>query len=385
MSFNRFVKSIEESASIKALEKFKKLQSEGKDVIGLTVGEPDFDTPSLIVDAAIKELKGGNTHYSVGKGDLELRILISKKLKEDNHIFYDPDCIIVTPGAKTAIFATIMACINPGDEVMIPSPSWVSYFEMVKAIGGVPVEVDLSINENYSITKGILEKYFSNKTKMLIINSPNNPTGHVLSKKEVAEIKDFVKDKEIFLISDEIYEKIIFDSVVNFSLASDKELYNKTITINGFSKTYAMTGWRIGYLAGPKPIVSIINKLCSHLFTGVSPFIQKACCLAFNCNDEVERMKKEYEERKTAFINELADCPNISIYNPSGTFYVWIKGKGMCSFADLLFEHTGVLGVSGTTYGKAFDDCVRFSMTKDQSTLIEAAKRIKAFLLMKNN
>lgn len=380
MTMNEYISRIKGSASMELIAKAKELRDQGIDVIGLGGGEPDFDTPQAIKDVAISELQRGNTHYAVGKGILKLRERVARKLKEDNDIIASAEEIIVTPGGKMAIYLAVRACINTGDEVMILNPSWVSYDEIVVSAGGVPVDVALKPEENYQIKLEYLEEKLSDKTKVLIVNSPNNPTGRVLNAEEIKALKRFVSNRDIIIISDEIYEKIVFDDVRTISPAADPILKNKTITVNGFSKGYAMTGWRLGYLAADQKIIDVIAKLYTHTITGTSPFLQEAATVALDCNNEAEYMRKRYEERRNRFITALNQIDGVEAVMPEGAFYAWVKFdfKGMDSYqiADFLLNEAHVIGVPGPEYGFGGDNYVRFSFANSNEDLDEAARRI---------
>lgn len=378
---NRFISSIQGSASMELIAKAKEWKSQGMDIIGLGGGEPDFDTPQIIKDVAIAEIQKGNTHYAVGPGIFKLRKRIAQKLKNDNGIEVSPDEIIVTPGCKMAIYLAVRSCINAGDEVLILDPSWVSYKEIVVAAGGVPVSVELRSEDNYTIKIEYLEKKLSSKTRMIILNSPNNPTGRVLNQQELDVLKDFVLEKDIMLLSDEVYEKIVYEGRKNLSPASDKQLRDKVITINGFSKSYAMTGWRLGYLAGNQNLIRIIAKLYTHTITGTSPFIQEAAIVALDCDAEVEMMRQKYEQRRNTFVTALKQLPGIEISMPEGAFYAWVKFnfKNMDSFhiADFLLKNAYVVGVPGAAYGMGTSGFIRFSFANADQDIFEAVKRIQ--------
>ena len=283
---NGFISKIKNSASMELMAKAQEMKARGLDIIGLGGGEPDFDTPDAIKKKAIEEIERGNTHYAIGKGILKLRERISEKLNKENNINVSPDEVIVTPGGKMAIYLAVDSLINVGDEVMVLNPAWVSYDEIVVLAGGVPVNVPLDSAENYKITEEILEKYVSEATRAIIINSPNNPTGRVIDQDEFMCIKRFVLKHDLKIISDEIYEKIVFDGHKVLSPASDSELRDRTVTVNGFSKGYAMTGWRLGYLASDINMINTIMKIYTHTITGTSPFIQEAAVVALDCAED---------------------------------------------------------------------------------------------------
>lgn len=373
---NKDIEQIASSASMDLIAKAKSLKASGVDVIGLAGGEPDFDTPKAIKEKAIEELLKGNTHYAVGKGLPRLRKKIAHKLQRDNGINISSENIIVTPGAKMAIYLAVRACINPGDEVLIPTPSWVSYTEIVRAASGVPIEVSLSPDDNYAIKKSVLGQYISEKTRMIILCSPNNPTGRMINEQEIEEIIEFVRGRDIVILSDEVYEKIAYIDRA-LSPGSYEELEDKTITVNGFSKAYAMTGWRLGYLAGPQKYVDVINKLYTHTITGTSPFIQEAAIVALDCDEEVAAMRKEYTRRKEYFVSELNNIPEIKVLEPEGAFYAWCKFTNIDNPAGELLEKSRVVGVPGNAYGTGFESYVRFSFASSLDELEKAVYRIK--------
>lgn len=376
---NQDIESIRGSASIDLIAKAKEMQDSGMDIIGLAGGEPDFDTPKAIKEKAIEQILKGNTHYAVGKGLPKLREKIAQKLEQDNGIRVSPENIIVTPGAKMAIYLAVRACISAGDEVLIPTPSWVSYTEIVRAASGIPIEVPLNPDNKYMIKKDILERYVSAKTKMIILCSPNNPTGRIINEKEIQELVDFVRNRDIVILSDEVYEKISYiDKII--SPGSNKVLSERTITVNGFSKAYAMTGWRLGYLAGPSQYIDVVNKLYVHTITGTSPFIQEAAIVALDCVNDVIAMQKEYQKRKEYFINALNEINGVKVEEPQGAFYAWCKFNRNGNIVSELLEKAGVIGVPGSAYGVGFDNYIRFSFANSMVELKKAVERISSFM-----
>ncbi len=378
---NSHISQINSSASIELMAKAQELRDSGVEVIGLGGGEPNFDTPDVIKKMAIKEIEAGNTHYAVGKGILPLRNKIKEKLKKENGITVTSEEIIVTPGAKMGIYLAVRSYINTGDEVLIPTPSWVSYSEIVRASGGVPVLVELDAVNHYEINEKLLQQFYTSRTKMLIINTPNNPTGRILTEREIGELISFSKNKDIVIISDEVYEKITFDGRKNISLASYELLKDKTITVNSFSKTYAMTGWRLGYLAGRKKYIDNIYKLYSHTITGVSPFLQKAAMVALDCESEVEEMRKTYEKHRNYFIAELNKMPGVYAEYPEGAFYAWvkfdIKGITDSNLANYLLDYAKVIGVPGKAYNESDNNYIRLSFANSIGDLENAIKKLR--------
>ena len=378
---NTYISSIVGSASMELMAKAKLLKENGIDVISLAGGEPDFDTPDTVKEVAIRELRKGNTHYAVGKGILPLRKRIQQKLKRENGIDISAENIIVTPGAKMAIYLAVRACINAEDEVIVFTPSWVSYQEIVKASGGVPIELELLASNNYAVDKKSLLDKITSRTKMIIVNSPNNPTGRILTVSDIAVIKEVAISNDLVVLSDEIYEHIIFDGKRNMSLASDLELAEHTITINGFSKAYAMTGWRLGYLASPDKYLDAINKIFTHTITGTPPFIQEAAVVAIDCIEDVKRMNGRYQARRDMFIQGLNQIPGVTVVEPDGAFYAWVKfdidGLNSEAVAMFLLERAKVVGVPGNAYGKGGEGYIRFSFANSEEDLMDAVHRIK--------
>ena len=286
--FNRNITGLTPSASIEFMAKAKALQAQGLDVINLAGGEPDFDTPAPIIEEACRQMRSGFTHYTVGQGLPELRARIARKLLEENAAPYDADEIIVTPGGKNAIYLAISTLLNPGDEVLYLDPAWVSYVPMIEAAGGKAVPVVLRYENSYRIEADALEAAVTARTKLLIVNYPNNPTGKVLTRPEAEILEQFLLNHpDVILLSDEIYERIVFDGNTTVSPASFPTIRDRVITVNGFSKSVAMTGWRLGYLAAPRPIAKQIYKLYQHSITCVSGFIQKAAVVALDCTAEI--------------------------------------------------------------------------------------------------
>lgn len=378
--FNQYIEKIEDSKSLTLMQKATQLQKEGKNVVNLTGGEPDFDTPAIIVDEAVRLLREGDTHYLVGQGLLELREKIAEYEEKENGISCKAENIIMTPGGKFGIFMSVVSLINAGDEVILLAPMWVSYAPIVKACGGVPIICELDFDDKYEIKKEKLEECISEKTKMIIINYPNNPTGKILSEKESGILFDIVKQHQIYLISDEIYNRITFDSKKSISMASYKEIFNRVITVNGFSKSAAMTGWRIGYVIAEKKIVDVMFKLYAHAITGLSPFVQRAALKVFECDLEITKMRKEYERRRDYFIRELNKIKFLSCLVPEGAFYAWVKIQlpNITKSVELeLLERIGVLGVPGSAYGIREKNYIRFSFACDMKTLEQAICRLQ--------
>lgn len=383
--FNRNITGLTPSASIEFMAKAKALQAQGLDVINLAGGEPDFDTPAPIIEEACRQMKAGFTHYTVGQGLPELRARIARKLLEENAAPYDADEIIVTPGGKNAIYLAISTLLNPGDEVLYLDPAWVSYVPMIEAAGGKAVPVVLRYEKGYRIEAAALEAAVTERTKLLVVNYPNNPTGKVLTMPEAKLLEQFLLNHpDVILLSDEIYERIVFDGNTTVSPASFPTIRDRVITVNGFSKSVAMTGWRLGYLAAPRPIARQIYKLYQHSITCVSGFIQKAAVVALDCAAEIEAMRASYARRRELFFAALNAIDGVEAIAPEGAFYAWVRiEKGdMDSFAlcNYLLEEAMVVGVPGESYGSGGEKCVRFSFATALEDLLEAAQRIKTAL-----
>lgn len=383
---NDNIVSIGKSISAELIAEASRLNAEGLNVIGLAGGEPDFTTPASIRIEAIKALCMGETHYNVGKGLKELRDKIAYKLRRDNAIECDSEEIIVTPGAKYAIYMAIRALVTAGDEVMILNPSWVSYGAIVKAANGIPIYLNLRSENNYYISQDLLESVYSKKVKAMIINMPNNPTGRILSEEEASAIRAFLlRHPDVYLVSDEIYEQIVFEKR-HISLASYSDIADRVITVNGFSKAYAMTGWRVGYLHAKKRIIDGIYNYFVHTITGLSPFIQRAAITAMDCNEDVEGMRKQYHLRRDYIYRAINQMPGMRMECPEGTFYAWIditnSGKKSNEFCRELLHFSQILVVPGTAYGNNGEGFIRLSFASKLEDLQIAMDRMKKYVTM---
>jgi len=380
--FNQQIASLQPSRSVVIMAKAKKMKATDPEIIDLAGGEPDFDTPEKISQELFKWIKDGYTHYTVGLGLPELRSRIAHKLCEENNCTYAADNIIVTPGGKFAIYVAVRAIVNPGDEVIYLNPAWVSYPSIIEASNAIPVPVSLDYNNDYRITLEALEDKVSDKTKLVIINYPNNPTGKVLRKEDMKVLKEFLlRHPDIYLLSDEIYERITYGGVKNISPAADPEIADRVITVNGFSKSVAMTGWRIGYLAAASDLIAVANKLFQHTLTCVSGFIQKAAVVALDCQQEIEAMRQRYEARRNKFISGLNSIPNVHCEMPDGAFYAWVKfdlpGMDSEQVCEFILEKAKVVGVPGISYGEENIPCMRFSFAAADGDLRQAVVNIR--------
>lgn len=380
------VKSLAPSGTVEIGDKVREMRRKGIDVIHFGVGDPDFDTPGHIREALEKAVKDGFTHYVESKGILDLREAISEKLLEENEVRANPDSeIIVTPGAKHAIFCTILTLTNPGDEVLIFDPSWVSYAPIIKMFGAIPVRISLKLENNFLIEKEEIEQKVSPKSKIILVNSPNNPTGRILKEKELKDIAEIAQKYRLFVISDEIYEKTIFDGNKNISLGSLTGMQDFTITVNGFSKAYAMTGWRLGYLAGPRNVVKEILKVHQHSSTCAPSFVQKAGVAALRGPQEsVKEMAAEFEKRRDILLEEFSRIPDLRYAKPEGTFYVFpnisFTKRSSVEFARLLLEEAHVAVTPGVGFGGCFDSHIRIAFTTGKHEIREALKRMNQLI-----
>jgi aspartate aminotransferase len=363
--------------------KAKAMRAEGIDVCGFGAGEPDFDTPEHIKEAAIKALQEGFTKYTPSAGLPELRTAISEKYAKDNGLDYKPNQIIVSNGAKQSCFNAILACCEPGDEVIIPAPYWLSYPDMVKLVGAEPVIVETKASNAYKMTAEEFENAMTPRTKMVIINSPGNPTGSVYTREELEALVEVALTEDIFILSDEIYEKLIYDDASHVSVASlSKEAYDLTITVNGFSKAYAMTGWRLGYLGAPEAIAKVIDSLQSHSTSGPNSFAQKGAVAALKGSQQcVTDMRDEFNVRREYMYERLAAIPNMTTVKPLGAFYMLADiskfGLSSTNFADRLLSKAEVAVVPGIAFGD--DKTVRLSYATDLETIKTGLDRIEQF------
>jgi aspartate aminotransferase len=363
--------------------KAKAMRAEGIDVCGFGAGEPDFDTPEHIKEAAIKALQEGFTKYTPSAGLPELRTAISEKYAADNNIDYKPSQVIVSNGAKQSCYNAILACCEPGDEVIIPAPYWLSYPDMVRLVGAEPVIVQTKASNSYKMTAEEFENAMTPRTKMVIINSPGNPTGSVYTREELEALVEVALTEDIFILSDEIYEKLIYDDASHVSVASlSKEAYDLTITVNGFSKAYAMTGWRLGYLGAPEAIAKVIDSLQSHSTSGPNSFAQKGAVAALKGSQQcVTDMRDEFNVRREYMYERLAAIPNLSTVKPLGAFYMLADiskfGLSSTNFADRLLSKAEVAVVPGIAFGD--DKTVRLSYATDLETIKTGLDRIEQF------
>lgn len=362
----------------------KEMKKNGEDVCSFSAGEPDFDTPIHIKAAAKKALDEGKTRYGPAAGEAGLRKAIAEKLLRDNQLAYNADNIIVTNGGKQSLYNLIMALIEAGDEVIIPAPYWLSYPEMVTLAGGTSVIVNTSLENQYKITPEQLEAAITPKTKLFVLNSPSNPTGIVYTPEEIAALAKIVVEKDILVVSDEIYEKILYDGAIHRSIASfGPEIFQRSIISNGFAKAFSMTGWRVGYIAGPVEIVKAMTKIQGHSTSNVCTFAQYGAIAALESpQDCIEEMVKAFSERRQYILERVRSLPGLNCPTPNGAFYVFIDisqtGLKSRDFCQKLLETQKVAAIPGIAFGA--DDCIRLSYATDLKTIEKGFDRIDKFI-----
>ena len=387
------LKRIKPSPTIAVTQKARELKAAGKDVIGLGAGEPDFDTPDNVKDAAIKAIKEGDTKYTAVDGTPELKKAISEKFKRENNLVYSTDQITVGAGGKHVIYNLMMATLNKGDEVIIPAPYWVSYPDIVMLAGANPIVVECSEEQGFKLTAKDLESVITNNTKWVILNSPSNPTGACYTEQEIRNLAQVLRrNPHVSVLSDDIYEHIIYDNFKFFTIAQIPELKNKVVTMNGVSKSYAMTGWRIGYAAGEKEIIKAISKVQSQSTSNPSSISQAAAVEALNgTQDFISIRSKSFQERRDFVVSSLNDIDGINCLKPDGAFYVFPSCKGLIGkkdksgkkletdtdFVQSLLENNNVAVVQGSAFG--LDGYFRVSYATSMEKLKVAMDRIKFF------
>ena len=387
------LKRIKPSPTIAVTQKAKELKASGKDIIGLGAGEPDFDTPDNIKEAAIKAIKDGDTKYTAVDGTPNLKKAIIKKFKRENNLDYQIDQITVGTGGKQVIYNTMMATLNEGDEVIVPAPYWVSYPDIVLLAGGTPVVLECNEKQGFKINPTELEKSITKKTKWIILNSPSNPTGACYSEKDIKEIGKILENHpHVFILSDDIYEHIIYGDFKFFTIAQINNLKNRVLTMNGVSKAYSMTGWRIGYAAGPIEIIKAIAKIQSQSTTNPSSISQAAAVEALNGEQKfIQKRAKSFEERRDFVVSALNKIDGIECLKPDGAFYVFPSCKGLIGKKDIrgkeiksdtdfvqsLLENYGIAVVQGSAFG--LEGFFRISYATSMENLKKALEKISIF------
>ncbi|WP_315037318.1 pyridoxal phosphate-dependent aminotransferase [Capnocytophaga sputigena] len=387
------INAMEVSATLGMAAKTRELKAEGKDIIGLSLGEPDFDIPDFIKEAAIEAIQQNYSKYTPIDGYLELREAICEKFKRDNNLNYKPSQIVVSTGAKQCLANVALAMLNPGDEVIFPAPYWVSYKEIAKMAGGVPIEVHTTIENNFKITPAQLEAAITSKTKMVWFNTPCNPSGSIYNKAELEALAVVLrKHPHIFILSDEIYEYINFTNERVTSVAEIDGLYERTITVNGMSKAFAMTGWRIGYMGAPEWIAKACAKVQGQVTSGANAIAQRASIAALKApKSKIQYMVDEFKRRRDLVLQLLNEIEGFKLNIPEGAFYVFpdissffgktLRGRIINNASDFslyLLEEAMVATVTGEAFGDA--NCIRFSYAASEKDLREAIRRIKESL-----
>ncbi len=385
--------TISPSLTLAIAAKSKAMKAAGENVISFSVGEPDFNTPEHIIQAAKAALDAGQTKYTPSSGLLPLRKAICDKFEKDNGLCYEPSQIIVSNGAKHSIFNACYAVLEEGDEVIIPAPYWLTYPEVVKVCGATPVYIDCKKENKFKFSAADLKAAITPKTKMLIFNSPSNPTGAVYTEAEVREIAKVCEEADIFVLADEIYEKLCYNGVKPFSIAKCSEKMKElTITVNGVSKTYAMTGWRVGYLAAPKDVAKAIDSFQSHATSNACSISQYATIEALQSSEaEIEEMVNVFDKRRARLLQLIDGIDGVQAVKPDGAFYVMLVVGGLygksangkvihnsIEFADALLDAEKVATVPGVSFGA--DDCLRLSYSLSEADIEEGLKRIKRFV-----
>ena len=383
------VNQLEASATLAMAAKTRELRAEGKDIIGLSLGEPDFNTPDFIKEAAIQAINDNYNSYTPVDGYVELKDAIILKFKRDNNLQYDRSQIVVSTGAKQSLYNVAQVCINPDDEVIIPCPYWVSYSDIVKLSGGIPVEVKTSIDNDFKMTAEQLEAAITQKTKMIWYSSPCNPSGSIYSKEELRALADVLqKYPQIIVVSDEIYEHINYVGE-HASMAQFEDMYNRTVTVNGVAKAFAMTGWRIGYIGAPAEIARACNKIQGQVTSGANCIAQRAVITALEAPvSQIKYMVDEFKNRRKLILDLLSEIPGFECNEPEGAFYVFpdisyyfgkkLKNKTINNATDFslyLLEEAYVATVTGDAFGDK--NCIRISYAASVNEIKEALKRIK--------
>jgi aspartate aminotransferase len=364
--------------------KAKAMQGEGIDVCSFSAGEPDFGTPDHIKAAAEQALDAGKTRYGPVAGELALRSAIAQKLQRDNQLQYAPEQVLVTNGGKQALYNLMQVLIEPGDEVIIPAPYWLSYPEMVKLAGGTPVILTTDGANQFKLSPQQLREAITPKTKLLVFNSPSNPTGMAYSPDEVRALAQVVVEADILVVADEIYEKILYDGAAHLSIgAVSPELFQRSLVCNGFAKAYAMTGWRIGYVAGPVDVIKAASTLQSHSTSGISTFSQYGAIAALQGTQEpVQVMCQAFEQRRKVVLERLGAMPGLTCPVPNGAFYVFVNmgalGLKSLDFCQTLLEEQQVAVIPGVAFGA--DDCFRLSYATDLTTIEKGLDRLAQFV-----
>ena len=383
LRINQRIKDLQESSTLAITARAKELQTQGKDVVNFAAGEPDFDTPADIKKAGIKAIESGFTKYTPSIGTIDLRKAIAEKFKKENHLDYKPSQIVVSCGAKHSIYNIIQVLADEGEEVLIPSPFWVSYPEMVKCAGATTRFIPTTVDTDFKITAEQLAEYISEKAKILILNSPSNPTGMVYTREELASIAEVCVKNNIYIISDEIYERLIYDTNEYVSIAAlGKDVYDLTLTVNGVSKAYSMTGWRIGYCAGPQEIMDYIRKFQDHSTSNPTSISQVAAQAALQASPEsILSMRDEFKKRRDLMMSLLDQIPQIRYARPQGAFYLFCDASPLgdsVAVAKRILDEVSVALIPGDSFGAP--GFLRLSFATSAERIKEGIKRLKTWV-----
>lgn len=380
---SQLLANIPPSVTLAVNDKAKSLQRDGKDVIALAGGDPDFDTPPHIVEAAVQAIKNGRTHYPApAKGLPEALEAVADKMARDNGVYVDPRTdVVITPGSKWALYLALATIVNPGDEVIYLEPVWVSYPPLIRIAGGAPVAVTLPEETNFTVTEALLREKVTPRTKAIMVNSPCNPSGRVLSQDEINTIVRVAIDEDLYVITDEVYEKLVFDDHKHYSLAAQPEMAERTLTTNGLSKGYAMTGWRLGWIVGPPDLVKLAARMHSQTVTSAATFTMVAAAAALNGpQDVVEAMCCSYQERRDFMVKALNEIEGIECRNTDGAFYLMPRftntEKNSVELADALLEEAMIAATPGAAFGASTERHLRFSIATAMSELERAVERL---------
>lgn len=366
----------------KMMEKATKMQQAGERVIHLEIGRPDFDTPERIKRAADESLAQGHVFYTSNYGTPELRTAIADKMREKNRVGYDPSEVLVTVGVGEGTFAGMAAFLNPGDEVLVPNPVWLNYIHVPESLGAVPSTYSLKEENDYQVDFAELESKITSRTKMLVLVDPSNPTGGVFSRETLDRLADTARKHDLLVLSDEIYERLVYDGVEHVSIASLPGMKERTITLGGMSKAYSMTGWRLGYLCAPREIVQACVRIHQYTVTCAPSFVQDASVVALReCDEDVEAMRREYQRRKDYVVKAINAIDGLSCNNPKGAFYVFVNvkslGRSSAEVAEYMLDHAKVALVPGSAFGSEGEGYLRLSYAAAYEELVEACERIE--------
>lgn len=366
----------------KVNEKALAMERNGEHVIHFEIGRPDFDTPEYIKNAGCESIAKGNVFYTSNFGTNELRQAIAEKLNKENGVPYKASEVLITVGLSEAVFDVLCTILNEGDEILVPNPVWINYLNVPKLLGAVPITYELKEENQYQINLGEIKRKISPKTKAMVIVTPNNPTGSILSFDILKGLSDIAIENDILVISDEIYERLIYDNEKHISIASFPGMKERTFTMNGFSKAYSMTGWRIGYVAAPEEYITVMNKIHQHNTTCAPSFAQAASVIALRDEqDEVNKMVEEYARRRDYAVNAINSIPGISCVCPKGAFYIFINikslGKTSAEISNYLLENAKIACVPGDVFGTNGEGYLRMSFANSYENIVEGCKRLK--------